>query len=336
MGEGFCSHWRYHLALRDPKHFVFKLFCLYVFFSLAHLPNRALIQQSDTGAAPMTGLVPIDLKSNSLTPLAEEENGSPGSSTPPADTGGDPCPCSSSSQALLRAGDPTANPCLACRCGSAPDRDKACCRYTGGEPVAAAGALLVEGLNRGGGFTRGAERMVPPRSVKADEEEGIGRCESMDPAATPSTNGVAKAEVQQHILQQQQQGGLEQQASPSARATVTRYGVETPFPPPSSSTPPVSEQVGSCVEAWPACVPQRLCATEPAVVCPRVAEVSTSCGGIAEGAGCRGQHGCLDVVSGKETDTMDRLALSLAQVNSAHACVLIFLKVIQVFLLLVV
>lgn len=127
------------------------VFCLHVF------------KPQEGGTTATAGRAPLNLNHSTIV-APPEENGSPGSATPPADTGGDPCPsCSSppfaqpsSPEAAVAPGHKVVDPSLPCRCG-----DKAQGGHTGGEPVAAADAVAVKsvgGSGGGGGVVNGCDK----------------------------------------------------------------------------------------------------------------------------------------------------------------------------------
>lgn len=133
--------------------------------------------------------------------------------------------------------------------------------------------------------------MTPP-STTAGQDMGCGKAEV---AAVASIGRVA--------IQHQQQAGQGQVGVPHVQQTAMVGGVEVPAPAPVGAT---GSSVGayqqapmsSGVEAWSACVPPGSCPSEPVTVEER------------------GDHsGCLGTAGGDGGDTIDRLALSLAQVG---------------------
>lgn len=126
---------------------------------LAYTRILAFLQPQGGVTTATAGRASLSLHHSTIL-APPEENGSPGSATPPADTGGDPCPsCSSpfvtqscSPETAAASGQAVIDPSLPCRCG-----DKAQGGHTGGEPVAAADAVAVESAGGGGGVINGCD-----------------------------------------------------------------------------------------------------------------------------------------------------------------------------------
>lgn len=281
-------------------------------FALFLLPvQRSASRQTGANAATlMTGLAPINLKSNSMAP--SEENGSPGSSTPPADTGGDNCSCRSP-PALYQVANLRNDTSRPCPCGRKLE-GKAFRGYTGGQPVSAEADALavasngesggggVRGCNgTGGRVVRNVEGMVTPQSAMVGQGVGCGKAEAAVVAS------IGRVEVQH-----QHKGGQGQLGVPRVQPMAMVGGVEVPAPAPVGATDssvggfqqaPVSSGVG----AWSMCVPPGSCPSEPVTVMPQ------DSAGVVEERG--DPSGCPDTAGEDGGDTMDRLALSLAQVD---------------------
>lgn len=196
---------------------------------------------------------------------------------------------------------------------------KACRGYTGCQPVSSADALAVgsNGESGGGGVrgcngtggrvVRNVEGMVTPPSAMVGQGVGCGK-----------TEAAAVASIGRFAIQHQHQGGQEQVGVPHVQQTAMVGGVEVPAPAPVGATGSsvVAFQqapVGSAVGTWSTCVPPGSCPSEPVTVMPHEAMILTSAGIVEE----RGDHsGCPGTAGGNGGDTMDRLALSLAQVGA--------------------
>lgn len=295
------------------------------------LPLKLLQEDATTATA---GRAPLNL--NHSTNLAPpEENGSPGSATPPADTGGDPCPSCFSSPApplsspgTVAVGTAAAvDSSLPCRCG-----DKAQGGHTGGEPVAAADAVGVEPVGGGGGIVdssggigRGYVGQQTTTMVATDSSGGGGggaEREAQAATVVGMTTTTPLVPLQQYVdprhassvVASNQQPAVDH-ATPmmvvDVRNSAAFHGGQGAATPSREIGPAGSGSGGGGGgggEPWSVFSQQ-----QPALVTPRESEppVVSDLSGVGGGAmqQRRRDVGALQV----EIDTMDRLAQSLAQ-----------------------
>lgn len=278
-----------------------------------------------------TTLSALDLKRNNVAP--PEENGSPGSSTPPTDAGGDPCPsCSTPAMTLSTTDD---GPHRSCRCGRVHAGDKAQGGYTGGEPVAAADAVALESrVGRDGEGTVARNIAKEVGMVAPEPGHGMVRVVGEAMRAGLTTAGISS-------LSAGNGGGVRASVPNPVEATACMYDVRPATDCDNSmmvdvgALPEEASGEGAAaaggrpqpnagvVEEESAAGHETLSVHPQGPVDPRAASVMTTDAIVAgQGEEAGKTHG--QQAGESQADTMNRLAESLAQVSDFSLVVFVF------------
>ncbi|CAM9145756.1 unnamed protein product [Ectocarpus sp. 12 AP-2014] len=164
-----------------------------VFDGTVIVGTQEISQQESNNTTATAGHARLHLKRDpNLAP--PEGNGSPGSGTPPADTGGDPCPsCASPHAPHFSSPETVGAAALAavdssglCRCG-----DKARGGHTGGNPVASADAVAVDSVSGGtsaigSGYPGHHHHQVASVMVATESGMGSGEADAATVVGAPS------------------------------------------------------------------------------------------------------------------------------------------------------
>ncbi|CBJ29267.1 Zinc finger, TAZ-type [Ectocarpus siliculosus] len=293
--------------------------------------TQEISQQESNNTTATAGRAPLHLKRDpNLAP--PEGNGSPGSGTPPTDTGGDPCPsCASSHAPHFSSPETVGAAALAavdssglCRCG-----DKARGGHTGGNPVASADAVAVDSASGGSsaigsgypGHHHHHHHQVASLMVATESGVGSGEADAATVVGAPSMPLQRYVDPRQASLgapNQQSVGGTGPMMVVDARHAITCA--------PGGGVATRSKEVGHSGggggggggEPW-SVVPQQP-EKDQAPVPPRRLTLPVATG-VSEAKveiqqqqqRQQEQQGQEQDVKALQADTMDRLAQSLAQ-----------------------
>ena len=288
-------------------------------------PPTILYQEDGTTAT--AGHTPFNLKhSTNLAP--PEENGSPGSATPPADTGGDPCPSCSSPNAppLSLSGTAAVDPVLPCRCG-----DKAQGGRTGGEPVAAADAVGAESVGGGGGVVSSGgigRGYVGQQAMVATDVSGggggVGEAQAATVVGMATTVTAPLVPLQQYIdprlaasavapnQQQPAVGGAAAMMVVDVRNSTAFHRGRGAATPSGEIGPACGDGGGGSGQPWSVFSQQQPALVTPRETVPPMVSDLSGAGVVAMQQQQQQQQPQQDV-GALQVDTMDRLAQSLAQ-----------------------
>lgn len=283
------------------------------------------------GAATTLGRTAPNLThSTNLAP--PQENGSQGSGTLPADTGGDPCPRCASPPPLTALAPGVAavavDPSLSCRCG-----DKARGGHTGGEPVAAADAVTVK-PGGGGGVGRAypgvqqQQQQQQAHVMVATESAGGGggrQEEAQAAAAAATVVGLTTTTMAAAPVSFQQQYVDPRVTSVGGTAAMMVVGGRDPMACIAGESAAVhgigvadnGGGGGVVTEPWSVCPPP---VQEPALITPRESAPTAVTRmpdpgdvGLQQQQQIQLQLQQQQQIEALQADTMDRLAQSLAQ-----------------------
>lgn len=225
-----------------------------------------------------------------------EENGTPGSGTPPTDAGGDPCPSSSSPSPIPSEQAVTTDGDRACRCGRVHAGDSALAGHSGGEPVAAADAVSF-GCGRG-----------VAEGVFSDRGREGGTCVGGDVAASIPGLTAIPGPTRQQGEKREALGESVAVTAVNAKSPI-EVDVGVKITGAGTDARPVSGDGSGKESSLPFSSPSLKTVTD------------STPGASAENGGDKGQVGADDddrggMLAGEsQTDAMNRLAQSLAQVS---------------------